>query len=82
MTILNILTLQPPCFLSSADHNLTLVPSGVAGEAGEKAELVSGDLGTNEGWSRAEADAEDGKVSERGWFSCIWGRTCSTTHPE
>lgn len=62
--------------------SFTLVPSGVAGEAGEKAMLPTGDGGTNEGWSRAEADLEEDEVSEGGGFSCVWGRTWSTTHPE
>lgn len=52
-----------------------MVPSGVAGEAGEKAGLLTGDLGTNEGWPRAEVDPEDVEVSEGGGFPCVWGRT-------
>jgi hypothetical protein len=64
--------------------NLTLVPSGVVGDADEKAELLTGDMGTSKGWSVAEVDSEDGDVSEGEGFSCAcrWVRTLSTTHPE
>lgn len=52
-----------------------MVPSGVAEETGEKAGSLTGDLGTNEGWPRAEVDLGDVEVSEGGGFSCILGRT-------
>lgn len=55
-----------------------MVPSGIAdvpGDAGEKATLLTGDVGTNEGWSRPEVDVEDAEVSEGDSFSCVWGRT-------
>lgn len=51
------------------DSRLLLVPFG-AEEAGEKAGLVTGDVGTNEGWSRSEADLEDVEVFEGSGLSC------------
>lgn len=55
--------------------NLTLVPFGVVEEAGEKAGLATGDVGTNEGWSRSEVDVEDVEVSEGSGLSCVWVKT-------
>lgn len=62
--------------------NLTSAPSGVAEEDDEEAGVLTGDLGTHEGWSRAEVALEDAEVSEEGGFSCVWDKTWSTTHPE
>ena len=52
-----------------------MVPFDIAEETGEKAGFLRGDLGTDEGWLRAEADTEDADVSEGGAFFCMWGRT-------
>lgn len=71
-------TLQPPVFCPQLIKHLTWVPSGAAGvpgDAGEKARLLMGGLGTNEGRSRPDVDLEDVEVSEGDRFSCVWGRT-------
>lgn len=50
---------------------MSSVPFAVAEEADEKARSLMGDVGTNEGWSRAEVDLGDAEVSEGGGFSCM-----------
>lgn len=78
MTLTQLNFATTPVVCPQLTENLTLVPPGVAGvlgDAGEKARLLMGDLGTNEGWSRPEVDLEDVEVSEGDRFSCVWGRT-------